>query len=146
MYEHSEFVDLTTDVANNFNFSVDKIHDNILALHIEGSEDVVRLIYDSNEKKVGFAFHIELMPTVAIQVFSYASAMTVKNSKSGGLQLLNCYFQDENGNVFTGIDARYALEQNRQDHYLQVFSKASDDEIDRHLKRIEDNKSKKTWH
>ena len=147
MYEHSEFVSLVEEISKHFQLKQDKLHENIIALQAEGSsDDVVRMIYDSNERRVGFSFHVELMPTVAIQLFSYASARTVELNKSKGIQLLNCFFQDEQGNVFTGIDARYAIEQFRQDHYLQVFSNASDDEIKRHLKRIEDNKKKVTWH
>ena len=73
MYEHSDFVNLATELASNFNLAQDKIHENIITLYVEGAkEDIVRLIYDANEKKIGFAFHVELMPTVAIQLFSYA--------------------------------------------------------------------------
>ena len=147
MYEHNEYVNLVDEIAHHFQLVKDKLHDNIVGLQAEGSkDDVVRMIYDANEKKIGFSFHVELMPTVAIQLFSYASARTMEMQKGKGIQLLNCFFQDDMGIVYTGIDARYAIEQFRQDHYLQVFSNASDEEIDRHLKRIEANKKKVKWH
>ena len=64
MYEYSDFVNLADEIAKHFNLSQDKLHDNIVNLHVDGSkEDIVRLIYDQNESKVGFSFHIELMPT-----------------------------------------------------------------------------------
>lgn len=146
MYSHKEFEILAQEISESFNLGCESIHKNIRGFHVEGAkDDILRLIYVEAEKKIGLAFHIETQPTDAISIFNYVIGNSMKSEKKGGVSLLHSYFQDELGNIYSGIDARYAVEQSRQDHYLQVFSKSPKEEIEKHLKRIEGNKEKITW-
>lgn len=147
MYSHEEFEELVEGLKESFNLGSHDVHKNIRGLHVEGAnDDILRMVYVEKDKKVGLAFHIETQPTDAIQIFNYAMSQAVKSEKKDGIVLLHSYFQNDEGHIFSGIDARYAVEQSRQDHYLQVFSKAPKEEIAKQLARIEDKKKATTWH
>ncbi len=147
MYSHKEYVDLVEVIATEFNLTSGMIHDNVATLQESGSlEDIVRIIYDEKHRMVGLSFYIEVLPTIAIQVFSFVIETMIESGKSESVNLLTCYYEDSQGTVYTGIDARLASEQAKQDHYLKIFSNASDEELEEHLSRLEEEDEETTWH
>lgn len=129
-------------LSKKFGFVEDKLHELVTGLVVPNPKtEVARLICHDVDDRIGIAFHVDLVPTDAIQIFNVAKETYPK------LELFNIYYQDAKGLTYTGLDAQMMLEQDRQNKYFHAFAQQEKMKAqeDWEIKQLE-KKGKITFH
>lgn len=129
MSTFQEFKDLSQQLADRFQMHQTFIHEHIVSISSKQVPlELARLIYYQEEKVIGVAFHIEVIPTDSIQIFS--AAKTFHND----VQLVPCYFETREGTIYNGIDAQIMQEREKETKYLEVLESRVKSEKEAYLK------------
>lgn len=142
MTTREEYGKLLEVLLQKFGFVEDKLHELVTSLVIPNPKtEIARLICHETDDRIGIAFHVDLVPTDAIQIYNIAKETYPK------LELFNIYYQDSKGLTYTGIDAQMMLEQDRQNKYFQAFAQQEKHKAqeDWEIKQLE-KKGKITFH
>jgi hypothetical protein len=113
-----DYTNLLEVLCAKFGFKDDKLHDLVTALIIPNPKtEIARVICHEKEDRIGIAFHVDLVPTDAIQIYQVAKDAYPK------IELFHIYYQSIDGLTYTGIDAQMMLEQEREVRYFEAFAK-----------------------
>ena len=142
MTTKENYANLLEVLIKKFGFVEDKLHELVTGLVIPNPKtEIARLICHTDEDRIGIAFHVDLVPTDAIQIYNVAKEAYPT------LELFNIYYQDGKGLTYTGMDAQMMLEQDRQNRYFEAFAQQEkrQTEEDWQIKQLE-KKGKITFH
>lgn len=142
MFTVEQFNELVENVSSEFKFILDKLHEHVISLKVQGNpQEVARMVYIEVDQSVGIQFHIEIVNTDAIQLFSVCQ----KHNKD--IRLLQSFYQNPQGELFNGLDAQIMMEHDKEDKIIQALAsreKAQAEEAFQ-LKQME-KKGKVTFH
>lgn len=142
MTTRETYANLLEVLCKKFGFQEDKLHELVTGFIIPNPKtEIARLICHEQDDRIGIAFHVDLVPTDAIQIYNAAKETYPK------IELFNIYYQDVKGLTYTGIDAQMMLEQDRQNKYFQAFAQQEKQQAQEEwqLKQLE-RKGKITFH
>lgn len=139
-----EFQQFSLKIAEHFQFTLEKLSDRVVALKAtkDPSTDVLRIVFSESQPEfVGIAFHVEITGTDAIQIFSFCQSL------DSNCKLLECYYEDSNGNIVNGLDAVIMMEHDRENHYLKILQNKTRAQQEEDFQVAKMQKAGKiTWH
>lgn len=131
-------------MAKKFTLQAEQIHAQIYALKVPGlNKEVCRLMLLEEQEILGITFHVEMTPTDAIQVWSFAQTMCQDLTKvaievpegaepqymTDDLRLLMSFYETKDKQVFSGPDAEIMAEQEKQNRIIQAVTKKEDKRV-----------------
>lgn len=104
-----EFRKIVTLFEEKFQLVATSLHEHVMLLTLPDKiTEVCRVVFHVADGLLGISFHVEAIPTDAIQLFNEASNVVPE------VVLFNTYFRDAKGNFFSGHDAVVMAEHDRQ--------------------------------
>lgn len=110
-YRKSNYDDLLTLLVQEYGFDVIKIHEHITEL-LMGDVPIMRVIYNEGAGQIVISFHLLVSGPQAIMMFDFIKA------RYKLVALAETYYESGDGDVFMGVDANVAYEQDVENHYI----------------------------
>ena len=116
-YTIKEFVELAEKITKDSNLLKKELGPVTISLKADGITELVRLIYNEEFKTIHYSFEVDVIPVDAIEIARRIECFIPS------AELMQSFYQQEDGNVLTGLDAEIMFEkttiERQRDHILR---------------------------